>query len=222
MGFRRLRWRSLPGRSQSRLKGFATSRGQVVQLVLRPLPNADRPNCARTPGSAVGRSPHRREESPNACAIVRPGLSALVEERVDGGFDGRGQGCGYVRRGQLPADRQRALQRLAGVAAAMALREMCLHRRAHARIDLPFEMLREERQDIRAQFSAGWRDWRPSQRRRELFTDGDSRPMQSALDGLGSARCWATPGAGASSDSSRVGANLLRRRFLMQNRRAMV
>ena len=108
----------------------------------------------------------------------------LVEERVDRGFNGRCQGCGHVRRRQLPADCQRALQRLAGVAAVMALREMCLHRRARARIDLAFEMLREERQDIRAQRSAGWCDCWASQRRRKLLTDGNPRPMQPALDGF--------------------------------------
>ena len=108
-----------------------------MQLVVRQPPNADRriaPERRRLRPDGV------RTGGKNSPCLRNPALwlVSVVEERVDGGFDGGCQGCGHIRRRQLAADRQRALQRLAGGAAVMALREMCPHRRAHARIDLAF------------------------------------------------------------------------------------
>ena len=111
--------------------------------------NADGRNCDEIPRLATHDHRQRSKKSPILRNPARGDCLAFAEEGVDGRFDGRCQRCGHVRRWQLPAGRQRALQRLAGIATLTALCEMGLHRRAHARIDVAFEMLGEEHQDIR-------------------------------------------------------------------------
>ena len=79
---------------------------------------------------------------PRSCVILRDGdLLLSVEERLDSRSKRRRNRCRHFRRRQLPAHCERALQRFAGAAAAAALGEVRLHRRAEARIDATFEML---------------------------------------------------------------------------------
>ena len=99
--------------------------------------------------------PRRTEpkaENPHPAHRARIAFAALVEERVDGSLTDAATD-GHVR-SSATVDRSPGAQRLAGVAAVMALGEMCLHRRAYARVDLAFEMLREEPQDIRTSLRA--------------------------------------------------------------------
>ena len=146
MGFRRRSRRSLHVGANRACKGFATPQTGCAIAAPRARERSS-PELRPNDEVRARRRLHRRERSPRPAQSRAAGSSALVEECVDGGFDGCGHGCRHVRRRQLPADRQRALQRLAGVPAVMALCEMGLHRRAHARIDLAFEMLREQRHD---------------------------------------------------------------------------
>ena len=121
-----------------------------MQLAFQRPEKTDRGNPARTRLSRAGGNATAGEDSPYVRNPAGDRWSALVEERVDGGLDGCCKGRGHVGRRQLPADGERTFQRVTGIAAVRTFGEMRLHLRARARIDLTFEMLREERQDIRA------------------------------------------------------------------------
>ena len=74
-----------------------------MQLALRRSSSADCPNRAGSVRRAAGRNSRAGENPPCLRDPARYSSLALVEERVDGGLNRRGEGCGHIRRRQLPA-----------------------------------------------------------------------------------------------------------------------
>lgn len=112
--------------------------------------------------------------------IPRPSLGPR-EKGADPGADGVAEVPGHLGRRGAAAESQHALERRAGRLAARASREVPLHLGTGRRVDLAFEVSREQAQDIGAR---GGGSRQAAEERCQAFSDLKSRPVESTLDGF--------------------------------------